>query len=123
MSDNLSHIKRTSQAIDNLGFDEEYLLPRTTLMTENAAGTAVSTQKQIATEETLQAVLAASGGSVYNYIQSAADATYKYYGFASSTGWKFKRKTLATGVWMVAEGAGSYDTNWTARASKTYSYV
>jgi hypothetical protein len=80
----------------------------------------VENSKELATEETLQAVLSAQGGSVYNYIQSDSDATYKYYGFASSSGWKFKRKTLATGVWNVAEGSGDYTTNWADRASKSY---
>jgi hypothetical protein len=77
----------------------------------------------VATEETLQAVLEAQGGSVYNYIQSETGATYKYYGYASSTGWKFKRKTLATGVWEVADGTGDYDTAWADKSSKSYSYV
>jgi hypothetical protein len=49
--------------------------------------------------------------------------SYKYYGYASSTGWKFKRKTLATGVWEVADGTGDYDTAWSARSSQDYSYV
>jgi hypothetical protein len=83
----------------------------------------LSLQPKTATEETLQAVLAASGGSTYNYIQSETTASYKYYGYASSTGWKIKRKTLATGVWEVAEGTGDYDTNWSNRASQSYAYT
>jgi len=79
--------------------------------------------KNPATEETLQAVLSAQGGSVYNYIQSATDATYKYYGYASSTGWKFKRKTLSTGVWEVSSGSGDFDTNWADKNNKIYLYV
>jgi hypothetical protein len=59
----------------------------------------------------------------YSYIQSDEDATYKYYGYASSDGWQIKRKTLATGVWKVAVGTGDYDTAWADRASKTYSYT
>lgn len=73
-----------------------------------------------ATEETLQAVLAASGGVTYNYIQKDEGATYIYYGFASSTGWKFKRKTVANGIWQIASGLGDYNTEWPNRASKTY---
>ena len=76
-----------------------------------------------ATEETLQAVLAASGVSTYNYIQSDTGATYKYYGYASATGWQFKRKTLSTGVWMIADGTGDYDTAWADRANKAYAYT
>ena len=33
------------------------------------------------------------GASTYNYIQSDAGATYKYYWYAQHTGWKRKRKT------------------------------
>lgn len=81
-----------------------------------------------ATEETLQSILAASGGSVYNYILSETTGTYKYYGFTSSTGYQVKRKTLATGVWEVATGTyptpyADFDAAWAARASLTYAYV
>jgi DNA/RNA-binding domain of Phe-tRNA-synthetase-like protein len=77
----------------------------------------------LATEETLQAVLAASGGSTFTYIQSDEGATYKYYGYTDGTNWKIKRKTLATGVWMVATGVGDYDTAFADRAAKSYSYT
>jgi hypothetical protein len=79
--------------------------------------------KDFATEETLQAVLAASGGSVYNFIQSEISGAYEYYGYASSTGWKFKRMTVATEIWMVASGVGDYDTAWADKISKDYNYV
>lgn len=82
----------------------------------------------LATEATLQAVLAASGGAVYNFILSETGATYKYYGFTSSTGYRVKRKTLSTGVWEVSTGTyptpyADFDAAWTARASLTYAYV
>lgn len=67
-------------------------------------------------------IIEAVSGS-YNYIQSDEGATYKYYGYASSTGWQFKRKTLATGVWMIARGIGDYDTAWADRVGKSYAYV
>ena len=63
------------------------------------------------------------GLSAYNYIQSEEDATYKYYGFASATGWQFKRKTLATGIWKIVAGLGSYDTAWADKENKTYGYA
>jgi hypothetical protein len=53
---------------------------------------------------------------------SEETATYKYYGFANSAGWKIKRKTLATEVWEVASGTGDFDTAWTDRATQTYDY-
>ena len=59
----------------------------------------------------------------YNYIQSEEGATYKYYGFASSTGWQLKRKTLATGVWNIASGLGSYAAAWADKENKDYGYV
>jgi len=74
-------------------------------------------------EQLLADILSASGGSPYNFIQTDEDATYKYYGFTNGTNWKFKRKTLATGVWKVADGTGDYDTNWADRAAKTYVYA
>lgn len=80
-------------------------------------------QINAATEETLQAVLAASGGSVYNYIQTSEEATYTYYGYASSTGWKIKRETNATGIFKQAEGTGDYDTAFADRANKNYQYA
>jgi|GEM_PF-4703237 len=85
MSSNKSKTDYTSQTIDNLAFDEEYLLPRTTLMTENTAGDAVATQKEIATEATQQSVLAAvqsiGGSASYRLIKmdydGNADLSYK----------------------------------------------
>jgi hypothetical protein len=58
-----------------------------------------------------------------NFIQSEEDAIYKYYGFASSTGWQIKRKTLATGIWKVASGEGDYDAAWADKENKIYGYV
>lgn len=109
--------------MDNFSFDESYLQNTQLILTENEDGTSISRQKTIATEETLQAVLSAQGGSTYNFIQSATDSLYKFYGYASSTGWKIKRKTLASGVWEVAEGLGDYDTAFSDRANKSYSYT
>jgi hypothetical protein len=64
-----------------------------------------------------------NGPNDYNYIQSDEDATYKYYGYMSSGGWRIKRKTLATNVWEVSTGLGDYDTAWADRDNKTYSYI
>lgn len=108
--------------IDKIEHDKVYGVKKTTLFVDNGDDTLIR-QGKIATEATLQAVLAAQGGSVYNYIQSEEGATYKYYGYASATGWKIKRKTLATGVWMVDEGTGDYDTAWADRANKSYAYT
>lgn len=119
---NISKTKYTSQNIDNMGFDDELKVPMTELISKD--GVLVNP----ATEETLQALLDASGGTSYNYIQSETGATYKYYGFSNLTGWQIKRKTLATGVWEIAyelftETYADFDAAWADRASITYNYA
>jgi len=49
-------------------------------------------------------------------------ATYKYFGFQErgGTNWRVMRKTLATNAFLYATGTTSYSTNWTNRASLTY---
>jgi hypothetical protein len=76
-----------------------------------------------ATQPVSGSVSVSNLGELYNFIQSAEDVTYKYYGYLSSAGWKFKRKTLATSVWMVATGTGDYDTAWVDRVNKSYGYI
>jgi hypothetical protein len=90
----------TSQVLDNREHDDSTLAKRVVIVGGSLSST-----------------------TTYNFIQSEETATYKYYGYASSTGWQIKRKTLATGVWEVDAGLGDYDTNWVDRASKTYAYT
>lgn len=90
---------------------------------KNASEVVINPATEETQQEVLMAVAAISGTTPYNYVQSDTDSTYKYYGYASSTGWRFKRKTLDTGIWMVASGSGDYATNWANRGSKTYGYV
>ena len=75
-----------------------------------------------ATEEKQDAIIAALGGA-YFYVQKDDAGAYIYFGYASPTGWQFKRKTSATGIWMVATGTGDYATNWAGRVGKTYVYA
>lgn len=77
----------------------------------------------LATEDKQDEIIAALGGSPYNFIQKDEGATYIYFGYTNGTDWKIKRKTVATGVWEVSTGTGDYDTNWTDRAIKTYVYA
>jgi hypothetical protein len=119
---NISKTKYTSQYIDNMGFDDELKVPMVEIISKD--GVLVNP----ATEETLQAVLAATGGTTYNYIQSEEGATYKYYGYSSSTGWQIKRKTLASGVWEIASGLftgsySTYDLAWADKAIITFNYA
>lgn len=90
---------------------------------KNATGVLINPITNEKGDEIVAAVNAISGTTPFNYIQSDTTATLKYYGYASSTGWKIKRKTLATGVWEVASAAGDYVTAWADRANKNYSYV
>lgn len=75
-------------------------------------------------------VIGGTGGSssttaspVYEY-QNGPDygATYTYVGYKESGGaWFIYRRTLATNVRQYASGTSNYATNWTNRASLTYS--
>jgi len=85
---------------------------------KNVAGDEVN----VATSEKQDEIIAALGGS-YSYVQKDDAGAYIYFGYASSTGYQIKRKTTATGIWMVVTGTGDYATNWASRASKTYVYA
>lgn len=81
-----------------------------------------------ATEETLQSLLAASGGTIYNYVKMDEGATYTYIGYTNTTGWQIKRMTNADTSLLYADGlfSGTYadfDAAWAARASITYAYT
>ena len=67
----------------------------------------------LATEETLQAVLSASGGSTYKASDTEFGDT-SYYGFLSTTGEWYIIKQTATQVRYV-KGASGYTTAWTNR--------
>ena len=115
MSDNLSKIKRTSQAIDNFGFDEEYLKPAVEILTENAAGTALTTQKTIATEETLQSM--ADPTALYK-LSDVDEGEPTYMGYVKSDGgWYIARIENGT-TFRYARGSSGY--NWSNRAEKEY---
>lgn len=77
--------------------------------TTNAAGEAINP----ATEETLQAVLAASGGgkatNMYGFQAKSTTASYTYYFYEdASLNWYIMRKTIATGVMDYTKGTGGY---------------
>jgi hypothetical protein len=64
---------------------------------------------------------------VWTYIQKEDTGVYIYYGLISPTGgWKIRRKTIATGVWLQATGTPYTDyaaVGWANRASHTYDYL
>ena len=49
-------------------------------------------------------------------------ASPAYYGFVNKTGAWFIQKEDSSGAYRYTQGASSYSTNWTARASLTYDY-
>jgi hypothetical protein len=68
-----------------------------------------------------------SNPDVWTYIQKEDTGTYIYYGMISPTGgWKIRRKTIATGVWLQATGTPASDyaaVGWANRAAHTYDYL
>ena len=79
MSDpNLSRTKRSSQAIDNFSFDEDFLVKVTELVRRNAGGTAIEYFNP-ATEEKQDAIIAATGRGLniptFDYASQTQTAT------------------------------------------------
>lgn len=114
--------RHTEQEILNSSFDETLGVSITEIIGADGV------LKNPATEETLQAVLAASGGTTYNYVKMDEGATYTYIGYTNTTGWQIKRMTNADTSLLYADGlfSGTYadfDAAWAARASITYAYT
>ena len=124
-----TNTKYTSQHIDNQSFDDDFQVKLTGhIKYDDPANPTSISRTNLATEETLQAVLAASGGTTYNYVKMDEGATYTYFGYTSTTGWQIKRMTNADTSLLYADGlfSGTYadfDTAWAARASITYAYT
>lgn len=118
---------QTPQSILNNSYDPTFDVIVVEQVKRNAGGTAIEFFTP-ATEETLQAVLAASGGTTYNYVKMDEGATYTYIGYTNTTGWQIKRMTNADTSLLYADGlfSGTYadfDAAWAARASITYAYT
>lgn len=109
---NISRTKYTSQAINNMSFDDGLKVQVTELIGADGV------LKNPATEETLQAVLSASGGSTYKL--SDVDDT-GYYGFLSNDGSWYIMQEIS-GAYRYFAGASNYSTGWTNRASHAYDY-
>lgn len=80
----------------------------------------------LATEETLQAVLAASGGGAYT-TRLDEGATYTYVGKAvagtasSAASWQIQRYTADYSQGIFADGDSNFDNVWDNRATLSYS--
>lgn len=99
--------RHTEQEILNSSFDETLGVSITEIIGADGV------LKNPATEETLQAVLAASGGgkatNMYGYQAKSTTAAYTYYFYEdASLNWYIMRKTIATGVMDYTKGTGGY---------------
>lgn len=104
MSDNLARIKRTSQAIDNFSFDEEYFVSVVLPLELDPSG--ALTRK----------VNDPTDGYKISDIDDAG-----YFGFVRQDGaWYIMREV--SGAWRYYAGASNYSTGWTNRASHSYDY-
>lgn len=94
----------------------------------NVVGTENTSSAQInpATEETAQAILAASGGASYS-TRYDEGATYTYIGSAvagsseASAVWQIKRMTNSNYTIVFADGDTLFNNIWANRASLSYS--
>ena len=101
--------KHTTQYIENMSFDDDYKKKATTLLTENTEGTALTTQKAIATEAKQDEILGLQANRIL------IDGNYIYEGNAeigsatSSAVWQISRfdKVNLTTEW--ADGNSNYD--------------
>jgi hypothetical protein len=99
-------IKRTSQAIDNLSFDEDF--EQASVEIVGYDGSALQRVKTDA-DGNLQVDVLSGGTTEWGYCADSLTVTYQYYFFEDkSLNYKIMRETLATGVYAYATGAGSY---------------
>lgn len=117
MSDqNLSRTKRTSQAIDNFSFDEDFLVKVTELVRRNAGGTAIEYFSP-ATEEKQDATL-------FHYKLARLPVpgdTLTYLGYLDKDGnWYITEIDETNGTMKYVKGTSGFTTAWSNRASNTY---
>lgn len=119
MADNLSKTKRTSQAMDNFSFDETYLQNTQLVLTEE--NNTLIRQPKIATESTLQSLVAASGGgfALVKRDYSGEDLIYKGTNTSATaldedTTWSITKYTYVGGVETEAK---TLTGSWTGRAA------
>lgn len=86
---------------------------------DNATSGLTATDVQAAIDE----LSTGAGGEVYTYQNGPDYATnYVYVGYSAPSGaWYIYRRTYSSDLRQYATGASSYATNWTNRASLTYS--
>ena len=112
MSENLSRTKRSSQAIDNFSFDEDFLVKVTELVRRNKAGTAIEYFNP-ATEENQDKTAS------YSISDIDESGTTKYYGYLNENGKWYIMEVTGTTV-RYASGISLFSTNWANRIALTY---
>ena len=116
---NLSRTKRSSQAIDNFSFDEDFLGKVVELVKRNQAGTAIEYFNP-ATEETL-------AGTMSIAVDETSTVGVIYVGKAaigssiSSPVWQVKKIYEDSTPSQWADGNSNFDNVWDNRPSLTYS--
>lgn len=114
MSDNLSRTKRSSQAIDNFSFDEQFLVKVNELVRRTSDGTAIEffrPASEDGQDPTARYQLA-------NYDVSASPI---YIGKVDSDGgWMIKQIDTSTGIALYFKGDTDYATSWSGRAGLSY---
>lgn len=111
---NISRTKRSSQAIDNFSFDEDFLVKVTELVRRNAGGTAIEYFNP-ATEEKQDPT---TRYQLANYDVSASPI---YIGKVDSIGgWMIKQIDTSTGIALYFKGDADYATSWSGRAGLAY---
>lgn len=109
--DNIASTKRTSQAIDNLSFDEGLLVRVTEIVGADGI------LKNPATEETLQSTL-------FNYKLARLPVpgdTLIYLGYLDKDGnWYITEIDEDNGTQKYVKGTSGFTTAWSNRASNTY---
>lgn len=115
-----NHIRRTSQAIDNLSFDETYEQAAVELLTENAGGTALERQKKIATEAKQISQM------MTRIATKSTDSNITYTGMApinsltSDAVWKITRYDESVSEISKFAGNGQFNQIWDNRESLSY---
>lgn len=123
-----TNTKYTSQHIDNQSFDDDFQVKLTGhIKYDDPANPTSISRTNLATEETLQSLLAASGGGAYETRIDEVSATVSYIGKAvpgsatSAASWQITKLDETTGlVLSYADDVTTFTKIWDNRASYTY---
>jgi hypothetical protein len=134
MGDNITKIKRTSQSIDNLSFDEGLLVKIVELIGADGVLKNPSTsEKQDDIIDAIENIPAITGYATEDTLETLIDplAKYKDAGIDIESNPMYFGNIALDGSWYIecldtesgstyCKGATDYSTNWTNRESLTY---